>query len=156
PDDLFVDVGANIGAYTVLASAVCGARSIAVEPDPSTMRSLRRNIEVNDIAARVSLVEAALGSEQSTVRFTIGLDTANRVASESDPNTREVQLRTLDEIIGGRNARLIKMDVEGYEAQVVEGATGALRNPSLLAVLIETVDEAIHARVERAGFCRAY
>ena len=42
PDDLFLDVGANIGSYTLLASGVCKARTIAFEPDPETMALLRR------------------------------------------------------------------------------------------------------------------
>ena len=49
--DLFIDIGANVGSYTVLAARVCGANVIAVEPDPETVKSLRRNIEVNGIGA---------------------------------------------------------------------------------------------------------
>src|ERR1700739_1067728 len=44
PNDLFLDVGANVGSYTILASRVCGARVIAFEPDPGAAKALRRNI----------------------------------------------------------------------------------------------------------------
>jgi FkbM family methyltransferase len=152
PDDLFVDVGANVGSYTVLASAVCGARSLSVEPDPDTVRALRRNIESNEIEDRVTVVEAALGSAAGTARFTVGYDTTNRVAGEHEIGTRVVQVRTLDECLQSLNAVLIKMDVEGYEAEVIAGATATLRNPSLLAIQMETVDESVRARLEDLGF----
>ena len=115
PGDLFVDVGANIGSYTVLASAVCGAHSIAVEPDPETMLFLERNIEANGIGDRVTLVESALGAESGTARFTVGRDTMNRVATESDAETRGVRVETLDELLQDARPVLIKLDVEGFE-----------------------------------------
>lgn len=157
PGDLFVDVGANIGSYTVLASAVCGARSIAIEPDPGTVRSLRRNVEINGIEDRVTVVEAAVGSSAGTVGFTVGQDTTNRVATSTDRETREVQVRTLDEIVAKEAPVLIKMDVEGYEPEVVAGASSALAQPSLVAVITETADPIIRSVLQNAGFvCASY
>jgi len=105
PGDLFVDVGANIGSYTVLASAVCSAHSIAIEPDPGTVRFLKRNVEINRIEDRVTVIETAVGAAPGTVRFTIGHDTTNQVTTRTDGPTREVQVCTLDEIVGGGNMR---------------------------------------------------
>ena len=48
PEDLFIDVGANVGAYTVLASAVVGAESIAIEPVPKTFQRLMDNIHLKE------------------------------------------------------------------------------------------------------------
>ncbi len=115
PGDLFVDVGANVGSYTILASAACGARVIAAEPDPVTMRDLRANVEANQASGRVELIEAALGAHGGAVSFTVGLDTVNHVGVGGALGTREVQLRTLDGVVGGARPLLIKMDVEGYE-----------------------------------------
>jgi FkbM family methyltransferase len=126
-----------------------------VEPDPDTVRALRRNIESNEIENRVTVVEAALGSAAGTARFTVGYDTTNRVAGEHEIGTRVVQVRTLDECLQSLNAVLIKMDVEGYEAEVIAGATATLRNPSLLAIQMETVDESVRARLEDLGFRRS-
>jgi FkbM family methyltransferase len=152
PEDLFVDVGANIGSYTVLASAVCGARSISIEPDQGTMSSLRRNVEANGIGSRVRLVETAVGSQAGVTRFTVGHDTTNRVATDADARVREVIAQTLDEILQTRNPVLIKMDVEGYEPKVVAGAAETLKNPSLLAVITETADETVCSALNAAGF----
>lgn len=152
PEDLFVDVGANIGSYTVLASAVCGAQSISIEPDPDTMRSLKRNVEANSIGSRVRLVEMAVGSEAGMIRFTIGHDTTNRVATDADARVRDVLVQTLDEILQNGNPILIKMDVEGYEPKVVAGAAETLKKPSLLAVITETADERVCSVLKAAGF----
>lgn len=155
PGDLFVDVGANIGSYTVLASAVCGARSIAIEPDPGTVQSLKRNVEVNGIGDRVTVIETAVGAEAGAVRFTVGKDTTNRVTGEADEPTREVKVCTLDDILANKDPLLIKMDVEGYEPQVVGGALATLAKPSLAAVITETTDPTIESCLENCGFVRA-
>jgi FkbM family methyltransferase len=153
--DLFVDVGANIGSYTVLASAVCGARSIAIEPDPSTIQSLRKNVEANNSGDRVTVIETAVGATAGTARFTVGQDTTNRVATDADLATREVKIRALDDILGNEDPVLIKMDVEGYEPQVVAGASATLVKPSLVAVITESADPTIRLVMKNCGFVRA-
>src|SRR5215472_14517544 len=61
PGDLFLDIGANIGSYTVLASKLCGAQTIAFEPDPHAASALEQNIRANDIAALANVQRIALG-----------------------------------------------------------------------------------------------
>jgi FkbM family methyltransferase len=154
--DLFVDVGANIGSYTVLASAVIGATTIAAEPDPVTMAALKRNIEVNGIGDRVTTIEAAIGKAPGFLRFTVGLDTINHVATDTDQETREVSVRTLDDVTNGTSPVFLKMDVEGFEDQVIAGATELLKNGSLLAVATETDSEPVIAALLGAGFARKH
>jgi FkbM family methyltransferase len=152
PDDLFVDVGANVGSYTILASAVCRARSISVEPDPDAILSLVRNTVANGIQHRVRLVQAALGAESTSAQFTVGLDTTNRITNDRDVPTRKVQVMRLDDLLNGLDPCLVKMDVEGYEAEVLAGAETTLRNPSLLCVQTETIEDRIVTRLGAAGF----
>ena len=152
PDDLFIDVGANVGSYTVLASAVCKSSSIAIEPDPGTVQSLRRNIAANRMEGRVRLIEAALGSCGGFVRFTVGRDTTNRVADETDRNAHDVRVLTLDQVAAGECPVLIKMDVEGYESRVVDGGAETLGKSSLLAIITETADQGVRSALEGAGF----
>lgn len=156
PGDLFVDIGANIGSYSVLASKVCGARTIAVEPDPDTAKALRRNIVVNGIENRVRVVEAALGATTGTVSFTVGRDTVNRVARPGDENVREVPVRTLDHILGGEAPRIIKIDVEGFEAEVFKGASATLADPTLEAIITEALDKDVLDTLKRFGFRQAH
>lgn len=152
PNDLFVDVGANIGSYSILASGVAGAKSIAIEPDPGTAKNLVRNIEVNALADKVEIVRTAIGAEEGEIVFTTGRDTMNRVATRADKDQQVVPLRKLDDILKGKNPVVIKMDVEGFEREALRGALETLKNPSLVAIQLETVDDDSRAWIEGAGF----
>jgi FkbM family methyltransferase len=155
--DLFLDIGANVGSYTVLASAVCGARTLAFEPDPDTAARLARNINANGIGAQVTVIEAALGAEDREISFTAGLDTVNQVAASSQAGpTRTVSLRRLDGVAGSTDGVLIKLDVEGYEAQVLAGAEAVLAAPSLLAIETELDAPDVIGTLTKAGFARRF
>jgi hypothetical protein len=88
PGDLFCDVGANVGAYTILASAVSGARSVAFEPVSSTYAWLLQNIRLNGVADKVVARHEAVGAEIGTVRITSNLDTVNHVLSSPSYSPR--------------------------------------------------------------------
>jgi FkbM family methyltransferase len=152
PNDLFLDVGANIGSYTMLAASVCRARAIAFEPDPDAVRALRRNITINDLSALVDVQEAALGAAHGQIAFTAGLDTMNRVAGPEDRSVQIVPIRRLDDIPGAETPTLIKMDVEGFEEEVLSGASHVLRSPSLLAVQSELCSPMVRDTLESFGF----
>ena len=137
-DDLFVDVGANVGVYTVLASGACGARTIACEPIGQALRDLRRNVSLNDLGERVEIRNCAVGAAPGTVRMTDDSDTMNRVVEGApDAGGVDVPVMTLDAILDGQTPALIKIDVEGYEEKVLAGAKATLRAPSLRAVTLE-------------------
>ncbi|MFI5155830.1 MAG: FkbM family methyltransferase [Chitinophagales bacterium] len=141
PGDLFVDVGANIGSYTVLASAVAMAQAISIEPVPKTFSNLKRNVAVNDLESRVELHNYGIGNESGVLRFTRNLDTINHVISSvdaaNDSDSIEVQITTIDDMMQGRIPLLIKIDVEGFELAVLEGARQTLSNTHLNALIIE-------------------
>ena len=138
-DDLFVDVGANIGSYTVLAASV-GAKSIAIEPIKNAFDHLMRNIHLNDISSSVDARQIGISSASGTLKFTNGLDTVNHVVNgqeQTQSNTCDVHVESLDDVIGGLKPVLIKIDVEGFEREVVAGAQKTLSEKSLLAVIME-------------------
>jgi FkbM family methyltransferase len=130
PNDVFADVGANVGSYTILTSGVVRCRTVAFEPDPLTAAAFERNINLNQIADLVEMRIAAAGERQGIVRFSRGLDTENHVVAETEPSGRNVPIETLDHAFAdlGRIPILIKLDVEGYEADVLRG--GASRSGS--------------------------
>jgi hypothetical protein len=70
--DLFLDIGANIGSYTVLASGVCKAKTFAFEPDPDTICHLKKNIDVNKLNELVTVYECTLGANPGDIAFTVG------------------------------------------------------------------------------------
>jgi FkbM family methyltransferase len=152
PDDLFLDVGANIGSYTLLASGVCKARTISFEPDPQSMAFLRRNIDLNGLHTHVVLQQAAVGAEVGEVEFTIGRGTNNRVTTANEGGTQRVLTRTIDSIAAVTPPIMIKVDVEGYEAEVFRGAQVALGSPVLKAIITEGQKPADIAPLLSAGF----
>lgn len=154
--DLFLDVGANIGSYTVLASGVAGARTWAFEPDPETCRDFARNVAVNRLDAKVVLHQVALGSEDGEILFTSGDGAMNKVASDGDRHVQRVPQRRLDSLIGDESPIFIKLDVEGYEEQVLRGAANTLGNPSLKLIALEGTSETILRQLSDNGFERGF
>ena len=154
--ELFLDVGANVGTYTVLAAGVAGANAMAFEPDPTTAAALTRNVEVNNLQHAVDVHCCAIGSREGSVSFTVGLDAVNRVTTSGEGETRQVPVRTLDGVVGERTPSMIKIDVEGYEEEVFKGASRVLDKPGLMVVEVETVTDEIERQLESKGFDKAF
>jgi len=136
-EDYFLDAGANVGSYTVLASGHVGCKSISVEPVPSTFSNLLNNVFINQMYDKVQPLNIGLGKESAMLRFTKSLDTVNHIATEEDTNTIDVPIKSVDEIVGVNIPTLIKIDVEGYETEVLKGASLTLKNANLKAIIIE-------------------
>lgn len=139
-NDLFIDVGANRGSYTVLAGAAVGANVIAVEPVPDTYTNLQANVNLNGMSDRVECYNIGLGNEEGSLVFTADAsDCVNHVVSKGEEagETVSVPVHLLDNIVGGRTPFLIKMDVEGYEWFVLKGGVKTLEEESLQAIIIE-------------------
>lgn len=165
PNDLFCDVGANVGEYTILASAAIGARAMAFEPIHQTYLHLKRNIAVNDIGHLVDAKPIALGSKRGHLKFTDDQDTQNHVLTDAENSDTGrnilVEVDTLDGLLGDTVPQLMKIDVEGWEFEVLRGSEKVLRNPYLHAIIIELnksgmrygySDEAIHQSLVSHGF----
>jgi FkbM family methyltransferase len=138
--DVFVDIGANIGTYSILASGVCRARTLAFEPDPYTLWHLGRNVSINYLDNLVTVRGCALGADRGTVPFTVGRDTMNRIAVAGDRNVRMVPQELLDDFAHFQPI-MIKADVEGNEENVLRGAQVLLAGASLKVIELETVTE---------------
>ncbi len=143
PNDLFVDVGANIGIFTILASGVVGAHTLAFEPAPCAFDFLLRNIRLNNLTSLVDARHAALGSHPGKIRITTGLGTENYVLLDKNPSESvEVELSTLDSLDVNYDTVVAKIDVEGFEQEVLGGARNFLARTSLQAMIIERVGNA--------------
>lgn len=155
-EDLFLDVGANIGSFTVLASGVAGATTWAFEPDPHTVLALHRNIELNGLTNRVTVYQTVLGDDDGTVAFTRGQDTTNRVATVADPNVQIVMQSRLDTIIGNYLPIMIKVDVEGHEDAFIRRAAQTIQKRSLKILELESYGEQSLAFLNSSGFERVF
>jgi FkbM family methyltransferase len=137
-EDTFIDVGANVGAYTILASKVVGANSIAFEPLPETINRLKDQISINQIHTLVSIKNKGVGEKLSTLFFTNNCDTINKVSTSGKiDNTTEIEVTTLDHELKNKVNLFIKIDVEGYEFNVLQGAIKTLSSGHVVALIIE-------------------
>lgn len=135
----FLDAGANIGSYTVLAATGPRARVTAVEPIPTTFAKLQANVALNRLEPRVHACCVGLSDKRGVLRFSSGLDTVNHVlAPEESLPAVEVTVTRLDDLVEDDCPVLIKIDVEGHELPSLRGAARTLANPKLLAVVMET------------------
>jgi FkbM family methyltransferase len=137
--DRFLDVGANVGSYTVLAAGARRADTIAIEPVPGTFRDLMTNVRLNGLESRAKALNVGLAASPGTLRFTTSLDTTNHVVAGGgeEADTTEVPVTTLDDVVGACPPVLVKIDVEGFESQVLAGARKTLASPETQALIVE-------------------
>ena len=146
-----VDVGANLGYYTVVAGAAVGpgGRVVAVEPEPRNAALLEENVRLNGYEDRVEIVTAAAGEAQgSTLLHLSDANLGDHRAFDSGDGRQavEVPIVALDDLpaLAGR-VDVVKIDVQGAEAAVLRGARRLIeRNREHLVVLVEFWPQGIH------------
>jgi hypothetical protein len=94
---------------------------------------------LNGVDERVACLNVGAGAESGFLEFTTGLDTTNHAVADGDeyPATARVAMSTIDEVLKGESPALIKIDVEGYETPVLQGAANTLDNPALHSLILE-------------------
>jgi FkbM family methyltransferase len=135
--DVVFDVGANIGCYSLQSSKAVGktGRVFAFEPNSASFELLSKNVRVNH-ANNVAPFRLALGRFASTASLNIYNKAGNSSFYRKDQEAglkqigvESVQVKTLDEIASQHkidNLRVLKIDTEGYELEVLKGATKTL------------------------------
>lgn len=159
PGDVFVDVGANVGMFAIDIARHVGptGKVYAFEPAPDVAQQLRVNIEQCGVAGWVDVQQIALGS-RSGLRVLRAdpdhpLDSSKRSLFVVGPAVCEVTVRVFDDLVASndveveRGVHAVKIDVEGAEADVLQGMEGTLKScrPRLLVV------ETIEGHLRRAG-----
>jgi len=154
PGGIFLDVGANIGSYTLVASET-GCPVMALEPHPKTFRLLTENISLNG-RANVRPINLAASDGPGEVVFTDGSDPGlNHIVGDGEnvPQAIRVPATTLDALCIelGLWPTVVKIDVEGHEPEVLAGFEMGLKHAELL--IIENGErEAIRDAVGSRGF----
>jgi FkbM family methyltransferase len=126
PGDRYVDAGANVGQLVLAASRRVGpgGEVIAIEAHPKVFTYLAGNVALNDVH-NVRLHHCALGAGSGEVALTSRRSDDQNYVAEGGPV--RVPMLALDDLLpAGRPARLLKLDVEGYELPVLQGAQRAL------------------------------
>jgi FkbM family methyltransferase len=142
PASLVLDIGANIGAHTLTLAKLVGpkGRVMAFEPTNFAFRKLRRNLDLNpQLASRVETHHCFL-TDHDGAQVPDAIYSSWPLAAGDDLHakhlgremqTEEAQARSLDSILGeraDRRVQLVKLDVDGYECDVLRGATAMLRD----------------------------
>lgn len=143
PGMAVVDVGANLGVYSLLFSKLVGSAGsvIAFEPEPDMFEALAHNCKINR-AENIQLANQALGSARGFAMLSRSLVHGgdNRLApghSAGISRTVPVRVVTLDEVVGDRRVDFIKIDVQGWEREVFRGMQGVLTNNPNLQIYFE-------------------
>jgi FkbM family methyltransferase len=158
PGDVFYDLGAHIGFFSLLAARLVGptGRVVAFEPSPLNAAQLERNIELNGFT-NVTLVEAAVSSEAGFAQFDPANDRVAARLTGHGESARDALLSVRTISIDGWRAEtgfpdpgLIKIDVEGAEIAALQGALGVIQasRPVLLVEVHPTVGPAFADYVE--------
>ena len=143
---VFVDVGANVGAFSLIASEQPRSRVVAYEPHPATFERLRHNLRRNG-RDNVDAICAAVGSRDGEIRIsdTPGSPTTHALSEAEAAGTPAivVPLLRIDGDLARRGLKpdIVKVDVEGFEYDVLSGCGALLADAALLFVEINGLSE---------------
>ncbi|MBE9158409.1 FkbM family methyltransferase [Nodosilinea sp. LEGE 06152] len=139
-DDFFIDAGANIGIYSLLASSLVGIKGCvySFEPIPSTFRRLQKNITQNNIT-NIKSFQIALGESFEQLKFTLDQDETNHVVPDASQHLAvSVSSMPLSEAVPlDIPWAMAKVDLEGYELFFLRGAYKLLKNSNPPVILLE-------------------
>jgi len=144
PGDIFYDIGANAGFFSLLGSKCVGpaGKVFSFEPLAENIHSLRSQLALNN-GANCTVVEAAVSDHAGYVEFSEGKDTSTAHIREAkarrgDGSVASVKAVTLDEFLKeGPPPDFVKMDIEGAEVLALRGARDLLRSVKPPKILIE-------------------
>lgn len=144
PGQNFIDVGANIGYYSLIASKQVGTegRVIAFEPEPQNYALLKNNIELNQLD-NVTAVNCGLGHEPGKLELFISQENkGDHRCFDADKNRDaiEIEIRTGDRVFSENTSDLhfIKMDTQGFEANIIKGFRDTIsKNAHHLSMIVE-------------------
>jgi FkbM family methyltransferase len=155
-NEIFVDVGANVGTYALIVANKYKdrkAKVIAIEPHPENYRALCKNIQINNLENIIKPVNKAVSDHKGKVlMYERSFDGSHRVDSEMysiydkkylgkysipHPNGKSLQVEcdTLDNILVNQSVDIMKIDIEGAEVLALKGATNTLKQ--LRKVVVE-------------------
>jgi FkbM family methyltransferase len=142
-DDIFIDIGANIGYYTLLASSLINSGSIfAFEPNHKLCKLIEQSLMLSEVSKDIyRVLPTAVGSKNGFAQFVIeDQSELSHLTELSTIKATKVPITTLDSIVSTnkiRNIRLVKIDTEGAEPEVFQGMKKSLQNGIIDAILFE-------------------
>ena len=159
PGDVFIDIGANIGYFSLVASRLVGAggRVYSFEPSPINVGRLARHLTVNSVE-NTSILSVGLGHEDEEVRLhfptrnNAGASTIRAIEAGASMQSHPIVVRRLDSIVPEwqRSPKLIKIDIEGAELNALKGMEKLLREhrPTVLCEMTGEFLQDMDASIE--------
>lgn len=145
-EGVFCDVGANLGNHTLYFAQVLGRRVHAFEPLPASVQRLRRHVELNRLKKRVTVWPFALGASAGQGRMNpcagnLGASTLTLLPQSTEPD--RVEVRALDDFWNpAYQVALMKIDVEGHELAVLQGAQKVIaRDQPVLVIEMQQMSD---------------
>ena len=155
PSDVFFDIGANVGSYSILSAACIGANTYSFEPVPNTFQNLEANRAINQHQNIWQLNRIAIGDKLDELLFSVDKDTENSiVGNDYIGETLKVKSISLDFFCVENSTipEFIKIDAEGYDEQVILGFQTGLVNPEVNVIAIEGDTEFVFQNLTQFGF----
>lgn len=153
PGDTFIDIGANLGWFTLLGAALVGeaGRVIAFEPCTSLIDHLRRNVALNGFE-QVTIEPVAVAAEEGEAVLNIVASSnlgMNTLAAAPDAEASETVTTIPYDVYAARHevgpVRLVKIDAEGAEHWILQGMAQSLAERRIGALLVEVDDERLRS-----------
>jgi FkbM family methyltransferase len=140
-DKVILDLGANIGVYTLLVKKHCEhCRVIAVEPEPLNSLLLEKNVKINNLRD-VIIVRKAISDEEGTAKLYLSqYDVSHSIVEPVGKKYIVIETTTIDKLLeefGIEKVDLIKMDVEGAEYKALRGAIKSIQKGVKLSISVE-------------------
>jgi FkbM family methyltransferase len=150
-----VDVGAHVGNHTIYFAHVLGLRTIAFEPNPASYGLLAENVRSNGLGEICRTRNAAVGATGSRVRTIVASERNTGMATvEPDPSGSVAMVTLDDEVLAEPRIDVIKIDVEGWELDVLRGAEEVLRTrrPLLYVEIMQPKFAALDQHLRERGY----
>lgn len=176
PGDVFVDLGANEGYFSVLASELVGdaGRVLAVEPQARLWPVILRNAMLNGLT-HLTLVPFAVGLSRGFIELALypsintGASTAVSSLRRRISRTQRVATLPMDQLLGAygiRRAKVLKIDIEGFELNALRSMGEGLRDGVVDHILLEVhpehlrrlrqSEDEVHSLLEQCGYRKVY
>ena len=154
---IFIDIGANIGNHTLYLFNEChAASSYCFEPVKDTFRILEKNIRLNNLMNKAHLFNIALGQKKGRASLSYYNSCNIGMAQLSNDSEGEYQVVSLDELEIKDNVKFVKIDVEGFELEVILGMIKILKRdtPYIMIEIRHNLFNDIDAILKKIGYNR--
>lgn len=152
--DVAIDVGANMGYYSLWMSKFVAKSGlvIAFEPDEVNYAKLNENISLNNLANRIQTEKKAVNNVSGLISFTTSLDGENHITSDDVLNNVIIDSIKLDDYFKAKDIQgvtYLKIDVEGFEMNVLQGCTESLLEKRINIIQLEINNTIVNSGTDK-------